>query len=406
MEPESIVNAFLARYKELDDPDQVSQSLEDLRENRDVLVEPFIRLLEDEDALLRRPAALALGYVGDERAIKPLSGRLNEIDPQVRSFSAEALGRIGDARAVEPLMASLMDSHYRSSPKEITKSLVQIGEEAIKPLMNYIEGERNVLERQVAMQALGKLGHAPAVEILVKNLEDEESRAWSTKVLAEIGSTDVVDPLIGMLGDDDWLVREAAIRGLGNVGDQRAVEPLLAFLERGGDPLSSVIQVLVQIGDERVGPFLIKVLNNPDATVRKAAAEGLEKFPDPKAFKPLCVLLKDEDKEVRSEAINALRKIGDKRALKHFIAALKKDKDVWVRCRAIRGIVDFADSGAVKPLIEALQKDEVGFVRVEAAQALGELGDKRAIESLTHARSNDDVIGVREEAAKALKAFQ
>lgn len=50
-------------------------------------------------------------------------------------------------------------------------------------------------------------------------------------VLAEIGDTRSVEPLIVALRDDDEHVRVEAARALGKIGDARAMEPLVTLLD-------------------------------------------------------------------------------------------------------------------------------------------------------------------------------
>jgi hypothetical protein len=60
---------------------------------------------------VRLAAALALGVLGDGRAVEPLIARLEDAAWDVRS-AAEALGMLRDERAVEPLIARLEDAAW------------------------------------------------------------------------------------------------------------------------------------------------------------------------------------------------------------------------------------------------------------------------------------------------------
>ena len=59
-----------------------------------------------------RDAALALGRIGDARAVGPLLSALHHRDTTVRWAAAQALGELGDTRAVEPLVVLLGDPHH------------------------------------------------------------------------------------------------------------------------------------------------------------------------------------------------------------------------------------------------------------------------------------------------------
>ncbi len=59
----------------------------------------LIRALFDDNRAVRRAAAKALGKIGDERAVAPLSVSLKDGDDGVRKFAAEALRRIDTPKA-------------------------------------------------------------------------------------------------------------------------------------------------------------------------------------------------------------------------------------------------------------------------------------------------------------------
>src|SRR5262245_24655411 len=64
-----------------------------------------IRLLTDNEARIRRRAALAVGRVGLVQGVEPLIRVLNVPDPEVRQMAAFALGLIGDKSARDALIA-------------------------------------------------------------------------------------------------------------------------------------------------------------------------------------------------------------------------------------------------------------------------------------------------------------
>ena len=63
------------------------------------------------DGLARRDSAVALGQLGDPRAVEPLVKALGDDDRYVRIAVATALGQLGDPRAVEPLVKALGDDN-------------------------------------------------------------------------------------------------------------------------------------------------------------------------------------------------------------------------------------------------------------------------------------------------------
>ena len=143
----------------------------------------------------------------------------------------------------------------------------------------------------------------------LKNETEDEKRVESAKALGNIGDIRAVEPLIIALKDKSSKVRKAVANALGTIGDTSALEPLL----------------LLSIKDS-------------DSDVREVVAKALEKI-DPnwskskavqKVFPQIISFLKDKTFIVREESAKALGIIGDIRAVEPLIIALK-DKSSKVR---------------------------------------------------------------------------
>jgi len=78
---------------------------------------------------------------------------------------------------------------------------------------------KNRIVRQAAAEALGELGDARAVGPLIVALQDGdvEVRRAAAWALGEIGDARAVDPLIAALRDEDVEVCRAAARALGEI---------------------------------------------------------------------------------------------------------------------------------------------------------------------------------------------
>jgi len=178
--------------------------------------------LKDANKNVRESAALALGYIGDARAVEPLIEALKDQNEYVRLGAALALRNIGDTRAVEPLVEALKDEH------------------------DGVRGNSAV--------ALGLLGDARAVELLREALknEDEEMRKNAALALGTIGDTKAVELLIEALKDDHEEVRWCATYALGNIGDARAVEPLIEALKDEGEKVrETAADALIKIRSKK-----------------------------------------------------------------------------------------------------------------------------------------------------------
>jgi HEAT repeat protein len=232
------------------------------------------------------------------------------------------------------------------------------------------------------------------VKGLIKALGYERDRrigAAAARALGQVGDARAVEPLIATLKDSDRDVRCAAGEALGRARDARAVQPLIAALE---DPYVrwTAAKALGEVGDARaVGP-LAASLKDKNADVCQAASDSLGQIAAP-AVEPLIAVLKDSPRSVRQIAAEALDKIGWRPDRGQAGAAYWAAKQQWDECIA-------TGTPAVEPLTVAL-KDKDADVRWAASEALGKIWDARGVGPLIDALT-DVQWHVRESAAAAL----
>jgi HEAT repeat protein len=289
-------------------------------------VRALVQALEDREACVRRTAVWALQQVGSERSAGALLEKLKDEDDGVRAAAAEALGTIWDERAIGPLVAALVDA----------SSSVRID----------------------AWYALEK-GHP--------NWRKSGAAKAAMPLLAEA------------LGHRDWNVRGYAAKVLGEVGDTRAVPPLVKALQDEND----------------------FVRGRAEATLQEITRENQKAA---EAAAPLVMeLIKHSDSAVRQRAVRLLGQLPKKAAAQSLVAALR-DKDAKVRLEAAAALADIRDRGTVEALVEALHDDDAGVRRV-AAKALRRIGDTRAVQPLLAVLSSDYLRAVRAAAAWALECL-
>jgi len=152
---------------------------------------------------------------------------------------------------------------------------------------------------------------------------------------------------------------------------------------------------------------LLVHLRSPFAGTRQAAAEALGQIGDARAVDDLlaCLGAKKENQEVRVTAAAALGQIGDARAVDDLLACLgAKKENQEVRVTAAAALGQIGDARAVDDLLACLgAKKENQEVRAAAAAALGQIGDARAVEGLLAClRAKKEDQGVRRASAEAL----
>jgi hypothetical protein len=149
-------------------------------------------LQKTKSGFLKAELAVALGRYKWVAAVDALIAVLGE--PIVGHKAAIALGEIGDRRAVEALCLCFTDRK-----------------------MGYMT--YNAVVRKEAAVALRMLGDARATDALIQALQDEEEmvRAEAARTLGAIGDARAVQPLLKMSADPNEDVSTAADEGLRNI---------------------------------------------------------------------------------------------------------------------------------------------------------------------------------------------
>lgn len=358
-----------------------------------------------EDWRIRQAAAEALGLVNPE--IDPGRPRndaaklqvpgfittLGNMDRRLRQTAAEALGQVGDTQTVKPLKDEMAGWH---AWEEWQKK-------------NVMDARISVLKQRIA-------------DLRDKNWEVRQATAAALKQIApdwprSEAAKREVPGFITALGDENPWVRQAAAKALGQIGDTRAVEPLIVALrDTWGDFRSTVVAALERIDPDwpqsetakRQIPLFITALGDKrNVSARWAAAEVLVQIGAP-AMEPLIAALGDRHFDVCSDVVAALSRIAPdwprseaaRRQVPMFIAALENE-DWRVRGATAETLGRIGDVRAMEPLIAVL-KDKDSWVRRGAAEALGWIGDARAVEPLIIAL-RDEMKNVRQSAAQSLE---
>ena len=215
-------------------------------------VEPLIECLSSKNWILRMQAAKALGVLADERAVRPLIPLLMDSVKAVRVDTTEALAAIGQA-ALGSLLAALRHEEWILR-LHACEALGKMGaEEAVEPLCQVMGHDRDAAVRQDAAKALGMLRSPKAVDALIRALQDLDVRPFAVEALGKLKDARVVSTLIDIVngrgrpansrrvpscGDEsgelyleEMEVQEQAITALAEIGDERAIEPLIMALK-------------------------------------------------------------------------------------------------------------------------------------------------------------------------------
>lgn len=301
----------------------VVEALGQLKDKR--MVDTLIECLKgDQSDFVRLNAAEALGRLGDARAVSPLCKYLNNppasagSDDLLRWHALGALGQLGDPRAIGSLKKVLFQDTNDFLRWGAAEALGYLGEEQVADeLIETLKTENSDM-RIWAAEALGRLGDTHAVhplldqwEKLPDSAENTSERCKIALALGRLGQTIALNPLVDNLKNPDSIVRWTSAYALRNLGDVRAVEPLLAILNKDSEPMvrRGAANALGELGDCRAVEALIGHLEDPDVLVRRSAAKALGLLCDSRAINPLMTHLDDSCDFVRWSVMEALENL-------------------------------------------------------------------------------------------------
>jgi len=411
-------------------------------------VDRLTAIAESGDFFLGFPALEALAQIGDSSVAPRLTPLMK--DDLLRGAVAEVLGRIGDEDVVAPLTQLLNEA---TAPTEVVAGALaslyeryetryQDGEHIAHLVRQSIAptGTQNLLDAvqrtapehlRAITTVLGWL-EGPAVErALTRLLGNPAVRGRVVEALVRYGAR-VVDLLIEQLDAEDLETRQAAVVGLGRIGDRRATRPLLRVLGRDASLQVVTAGALARLGDADAFDELLALVPHPDAAVRLAVIAALNSIGHPDMAARIAPLLRDprpharesavriagyfgyrecadellarcddEDPGVKRAALEHLAFLDDPRVVPRLIRALAEEPNAAMRCAAAQALARVDDAAVAMPLRAALS-DADPWVRYFAARSFAELRDPDAFDDLTRLAFDDPAGHVRLAAIDAL----
>ena len=219
---------------------------------------------------------------------------------------------------------------------------------------------------------------------VVASAETEEAEEQEEEFVEE-QVKDEIDIQIDLLEESDWVVRREAIITLGEMGDERCIEPIVRCLRDGDWQVrEAAIEAVAMIGSPAV-ELLLRYVRDYDA--RKPVIKTLGKINDERVLDPLISLMHND--EFKDDATWALAELG-KPAVGRLLELLK-DPDETTRKQAILALGEIKDASCVDSLIERL-KDPNWFIRLSSASALEKIGDPRGREAVKPLMKDPDLV--------------
>lgn len=300
--------------------------------------------LNDQDWQVRLAAVKCLGKMRAPESVEPLMEKLADRDPHMKSLALDALSAIGDQRAAGPVLELLKDDDLLVR-QQATDCLIRVADSTIVPSLIQLMRHEDVNVRRCAVEVLKNLNDPRTADELLRAMKDSDwwVRQIATSSLTELkGDNNIIKAFIAMtrdpdenirrcaveffnkisdpaayealierLSDEDWWVREKAIRALGALGDERAIAPLAGMLD---DRIVAwvVPTALSGIKTAAAGKELKRLLLHANKRVKTEAIKTVAALDLKEAVLPLQDCLRDPDEEVRSEVVAALKQLTGK----------------------------------------------------------------------------------------------
>ena len=297
----------------------------------------LVRKLRSRDESVWMGAWNVLAVVDPGDVGPALKILLGDAEPELRIRALKLYGQSMEAGSHPELIPLLDDPDLLVRRWAIaTCGMLQV-EDAVPRLMEYASSSSTpapILAE--ALFALGLLEVAEAVPLLLQGAghSSAEVRSSAALALGNVGTGDVLDNLVGLLGDEDPTVVLGAVQSLGALGSLEATPHLEKLLDSPHAALAEAAGIAI----ERIRAVNVKDPATMDAASVVEACGGIEAGqlsdlalnPAPEAYDCLIGKLTSKDPAVRAAACKALGERGDPAAA----AALKKrtkDKKPEVR---------------------------------------------------------------------------
>ena len=371
-----------------------------------------IRNLRNPDARARMAALRALRDAKHVEAIAPIAPLVNdpEDDIQLEAIATELSFYLVDPVEPRRRVALIVESRRRSHaeaafeagplavwprpvPPELVSRLLRAVDDATAPV------------RHDAIYALGVIARPPlpgeASQQLIQALDhyDPVVRAAAARVAGRLRLAAAGPALFKAVNDSQQPVRYAAMRALGEIGDQTAVQALTQQLDhyRKGEGAWSALDGLAKVAHVSSIPVFKARLNDRDPFIRRAAAEGLGRAGDGSATATLETAIGTESSEmVRAAIAFALQKLGG-----NYIPRLIESLDSDKLAPQVAGYLMELGPPIADSLLPHL-KDPDASIRGGVAVTLGAVGSQTHVPALQGLAQDRD----RDVARSAVRAIE
>ena len=257
--------------------------------------------LFDEDAGVRRAAAVAIGSLRPDWLPEPIVAALDGEDAVVRRAAVEAMRLVGNTAAVDVLLDVALFDEYDDIRELAVSAMSTLDPDLTTSL--FLESLASISpdEREAAAKAFGFLVDLTVVDDLVQVLihdEVDQVRRQVASTLLTLSALTVLDLVLDAARDGDERTREKTSRALEELLKASLFQDVPFRVDiwgrYGDDPA-----VLELVDSQRAIDISMEVLMGPDQDARARAARAIGEVGDLTVLQPLLDAYTQSSDEVR-----------------------------------------------------------------------------------------------------------
>ena len=273
-------------------------------------------------------------------------------------------------------------------------------DEAVKMVLDILKGDDQDMQ-SVAITMVKDMPGEEVTKALAAELPklSPASQVQLISVLGDRGDAAARPQVVAAVKSEDQSVRIAALRALGQLGDETTVA-LLAQVAAGakGAEQKAARDSLYRLRGPKVDQVILDELPKADAAVKVELVGGVGRRNIKAGVEPLLKTAKDSDRKVRTESFRVLKTIAGPEHLPALVELLIEAKSSSDRSECQKAVAAVAHKieekdKQARAVLAALPKVKQIQSRCALLGVLGKIGDNEALPVLTAAigQKNPDI---------------
>ncbi len=315
----------------------------------------------------RAMQAAAVGLIRDipgEAAARSFAAQLPKLSSSAQVLLIDALADRGD-KAAGPAVLVAAKSKYREVRAAALRALGKLGDASAVRVLVAATASPNADEVSAARYSLVRLA-APGVDdavLAALRAGDAKARVELIRCLASRRAAGTVPALIKLVEDKDESVRREAFKAIGSLADEKALPDLVKLLveakgnsaRRAAEKAVVIIASRLKNEDDRTAA-LLGALPSADDDGKASLFRILAKFGGAKALAAVGKSISAGDRKVVDAAVRALSNWPDAAAADTLLSIIKTTKNNTHRVLALRGYIRLVALPSERSAAETLKR--------------------------------------------------